>query len=477
MTGPRNISAKLAWTSLALVGGAALYGCQDREQDRNSSPPTIAGPEAELEAPAATRDARRRQHVRALENVHRLDWNAFVEHHFSDALRQSMDSTRSSELRERLVAGTAGIGSALLEIEGDAFLLKLGGAAGSLDIRFSMEDTAPFGISDIAVGGRLASEVLPEVTRENLATVLDQAAAKGFDGVILVRRDGRTLANRAVGFIDEDRGIAMRQDAVFGIGSQPIDFTIALAHIADGQGLFGLDDKVADYIGEMPPDKRDLTIRHLLEGRSGLPDFLDNSSDWDPDLAWLSRRDLIARAKETPLQFPPGTRQGHSHAAYSLLAAIIEIAAKKPYFDYLKEQILHPAEMGETGMYGSNRNIPLERFAVGAGPKMQGLPNIPPNWGKASWLVIGSGGMYSTLDDLQRFRRFVVESNDLPQSVRDRFSSPSRSSDGSDRGFEHFEMRNSADDVVVVLTNSRANDPIYRAVTYRLGEFMSREVQ
>lgn len=458
---------------LPIVGLALLSssGCEKAEETQADRPALPLEPSFEIAEPADNRDARRRQHVRALENIHRVDWNAFVDGHFSDELKRTLSDDELEKLREDLVAGTKGVGSSMLMIEGDTFILKMGGSEGELDINFKVSENAPFGISDIAVGARLASDLLPKIADDNLDSVLDLAASEGFSGAVVVRKGGKAITSRGLGFADEEGEVAITPDTIFGTGSQPIDFTIALAHFAVQDGYLKLDDRVSKYLGKMPADKRDLTVGHLLDGRSGLPDFLDRETDWDADLAWLSRSDLVRRAKAAELRFAPGTRRGHSHAAYSLLAAVIEIATGKSYFDYLKEKVLDPADMSSTGMYGTTRGIALYRFAVGAGPKTFGNPNIPPNWGRASWLVIGSGGMYSSARDLMAFKVYMITAPAVPEAARKRFAARTVDSDGSNRGFERFEIRDGNDEVVLILTNSRDGDPVYRALAKRLQEW------
>lgn len=425
----------------------------------------------ELEEPADTRDARRRQHVRTLENIHRVDWDEFVQTHFADSFRKSLTADELEKLRERLVVGTSSVGSAMLLIEGDTFILDLGGSEGETDIRFTVDHEPPYGITDLKVGGRLASEILPTVTRENIKAVLDLAAEEGFDGVVHVRKDGETLVHRALGYLNGESGPKTEIDTVYDIGSQPIEFTVALAYIAAADGALDLDDPVSAYLGRMPENKRGMTVRHLLESRSGIPDFLDTAADADPDLDYISRAEFIKRVKRVPTSFAPGQREEHSHAAFTLLAAIIEISTGQSYFDYLNEKILKPAGMNSTGMYGTRGGIPTKRFAIGAGPLSVGTPNIPPNWGPASWFVIGSGGMYSTLDDMLRFKNFMLSDSSVPVAARKWFAAPSFNTDGSHRGFERFEFRHGFD-VVLILTNSRGGDPVYRALTKRLGEFV-----
>jgi CubicO group peptidase (beta-lactamase class C family) len=136
-----------------------------------------------------------------------------------------------------------------------------------------------------------------------------------------------------------------------------------------------------------------------------------------------------------PLLFAPGSQRRHSHAAFGLLASLIERASGASYGDYIRARVFEPAGMRRTGFYGDRMGLNVDQFAVGGGPRFVGRPNIPPNWGPTSWLVMGSGGMVSTLADLERFDDFAREQgNDSELAAW--FTHSSAKSDGSDGGFD-----------------------------------------
>ena len=111
--------------------------------------------------------------------------------------------------------------------------------------------------------------------------------------------------------------------------------------------------------------------------------------------------------------------------------------------------------MKRTGEYGETKELTMQDFAAGGGPLFVGLPNIPPNRGPTSWLVKGSGGMYSTLDDLLKFYNLIRSKKVLNAEHNQWFTKSSFNLDGSDRGFELFSAylpRNS--EIYLFLNNS-----------------------
>ena len=273
---------------------------------------------------------------------------------------------------------------------------------------------------------------------DHLQQTFDQLEEEGLAGVAHVKIDGEVLVEKGFGYSNRELGHMNNLETIFGVGSRPIDFTMAAILLVDQQGAIDLDDPIHKYFPEVPQDKQTITIRHLMSGRSGLPDFFHTPEDWDPDLAWIDRETAVMRILHQELIFEPGKGRRHSHGAFGLLAALVEEVSGTGYYDFIREYFLDPAGMERTGEYGESRGLQLSDFAVGGGPQQVGLPNIPPNWGPTSWLIKGSGGMYSTMGDLQKLYRYIRSGQVLDEEHRRAFLGPSINLDGSMRGFELF---------------------------------------
>lgn len=230
------------------------------------------------------------------------------------------------------------------------------------------------------------------LTRENLAKTFINLEEKGMAGVVCVQVDGELLLKKGFGMANDSLGVPNTTETIFGIGSRPIDFTKTAIHLLEQQGKIDQDDTIEKYFDRAPSGKRAVSIRHLMTGRSGLPDFFHTNQDWDPDLAWIDRAAAVDRILNQPLLFKPGTDRRHSHAAFVLLAALIEKVSDTPYYTYLDQSFFNPAGMRHTNEYGKTGGHSVSDFTVGGRPQRTGLPNIPPNWGPASWLIKGSGG-------------------------------------------------------------------------------------
>lgn len=402
----------------------------------------------------ADRDEAARGHIRAIEEAHRSSLDVLLERfrrdHFSERYKAAVPEAEQRRVLDAIRVAAADAGDAMVAVEDGRYTLTLSGAR-THRVSFEMTEAPPFRLDALAVEVADAGVVAP--ARDDLASTLHGLEAEGMAGVAFVRLDGAVVFEGGFGFANEELGVRNRPETVFGIGSRPIDFTVAAVHLLRQEGRLALDDPITRYFPDVPPDKRGITVRHLMTGRSGLPDFFHTEGDRDPDLAWIDRTTAERRILAQPLRFEPGTDRAHSHAAFGLLAALVARVGGQSYYRFLRERFFDPAGMVRTGEYGETRDLHLTDFAVGSGPQRVGIPNIPPNWGPTSWLIKGSGGMYSTLEDLRRFYDFVREDPRFDEELRAAFRRPTVNLDGSDRGFELFSLYHPRGHEVYVLLN------------------------
>ncbi len=278
------------------------------------------------------------------------------------------------------------------------------------------------------------------LTQDNLRARFDEFEKKGFSGLVYIKINGETKLEHPFGMANKTLNLKNKTTTIFGIGSRPIDFPIAGIYLLNQQGKVDLKDKITKYFENVPEDKQVITIEQLMTGSSGFPDFFNTEDDWDPDLQWVDRETAIERMFSQKLLFKPGTDHKHSHGAYGLLAALIEKISGMSYYDFLKKNFFDPAGMLKTGEYGQILGLSVNDFAAGGGPNFIGIPNIPPNWGPTSWLIKGSGGMYSSLGDLLKFYEYIRSGKVLDNKHNVLFCKPTANLDGSDRGFELFSV-------------------------------------
>jgi CubicO group peptidase (beta-lactamase class C family) len=165
---------------------------------------------------------------------------------------------------------------------------------------------------------------------------------------LAIARDGEIVYAKGYGDADPALRIAALPQTIYAIGSITKQFTAALVMQLVEQGKVRLDAKLSTYLPDAP-HAGEVTVRYLLDQRSGLPDYLA-----DPFvIRYLYRQDvtpaqLIALIAGRPLAFTPGSRWEYSNTNYVLLGMLIEKITGAPYDEALKLNILRPLQLTST---------------------------------------------------------------------------------------------------------------------------------
>ncbi len=398
---------------------------------------------------------------------------AFSENNLAVSYRTSIGGDSLLRHLRALRSAVGDLGGVQVRRDSVYFYLEIEGQRTST-VRFSLDEP-----------GRLTSlELLPASTRrplsewtgvtwETLRDVVQRAAAAGFHGTVVARRNGVETFRTAVGMSDPASGRRTTLNTVFCIASQPMDFTKTAVLLLAQRGRLSLDDSIGRFLVDVPADKRGMTVRHLLSGASGLVDFFhEDAKDWNADLSWIPSDEAVRRVMASKLRFAPGTARMSSHAAYNLLAVIIEKASGRSYREFLLRELLQPLGMTRTGFYGETLGLTLDQFAVGGGPSVVGLPNIAPNWGPTSWLVMGSGGMVSTLEDMDRYYTALAKGTLLTGAWAKMQQGRTAGAGGSDRGYFIFHVSDGAGSSVLLLTNTAGRERNTPAMTSALEQLV-----
>ena len=230
-------------------------------------------------------------------------------------------------------------------------------------------------------------------------SVLRAAAAQGFSGVVLLARDGEIVLKKGYGVANRAEGIAMSGNSVVQIGSNTKDFTVvALLRLVE-RGRVRLTDSLGTYLPDVPADKRGITVEHLLHHRAGFAQHLGD------DFEALSREQMERRALASPLRFAPGTEERYSNVGYSLLGAIIERVTGRSYDEHVRDEILRPLGLHDTG--SRLPGFDPRRVARGyRGERDMGSMLEKPHAADGPyWNLRANGGMLSTAHDMLRFYR------------------------------------------------------------------------
>lgn len=219
-------------------------------------------------------------------------------------------------------------------------------------------------------------------------------------GTVLVVKDGKTLIDQGYGSADLEWNIPNSPATKFRLGSITKQFTAASILLLEERGKLKIDDPVSKYMPDAPAAWSKITIYNVLTHTSGIPSFTGfpdyRSSEWKD----TNPTELVARFRDKPLDFEPGTKFFYSNSGYVLLGYLIEKISGQSYGDFLQQNIFTPLGMTATGI-DSNAAI-LHQRAQGYRRSPHGIEHD----GYISMTIpFSAGALYSTTGDLLKWEQ------------------------------------------------------------------------
>jgi serine-type D-Ala-D-Ala carboxypeptidase len=259
--------------------------------------------------------------------------------------------------------------------------------------------------------------------------------------VIEIKKAGRVIYKHAYGYAQKydfnhkllNPPEKMTISHLFDIASltKVVGTTTAIMLLVD-RGLLKIEDPVGMYISAFDtPDKRNITIRHLLTHTAGL-------YEWYPLYYRASdKKECYRVIEELPLMFPVGGQRRYSDLGFVLLGEIVEIVSGQPLEIFMKQNIFLPLRMNNTGYNplktGTFKKIaatspgnPYEKRMVYDSTLGFKIREIDPrewngwrsytlrgevNDGNAWYAnggISGAAGLFSTVKDLQKLTDMLI---------------------------------------------------------------------
>jgi CubicO group peptidase (beta-lactamase class C family) len=308
------------------------------------------------------------------------------------------------------------------------------------DYRVDPKDPTKIVKAELAGVDRPDDLAIARLTQAQALTALNArvdalAAADKLMGVMLIERDGKVLLDKAWGYGDREKKIALAPTDKFRLGSMNKMFTAVATLQLVGQGKLSLDGTVGQYLPRYPnkeiADK--VTIRMLLTHTGGTGDIFGDDFD-KHRLALKTLADYVALYGARAPEFPPGTKSGYSNFGFILLGQIVQTVSGEDYYDYVRDHIFVPAGMTDTASLPESIPVPgrVTGYMLKDGKWVPNTDTLP-------WRGTSAGGGYSTLADLRKFAHAMMDATLLPRDLRDAATRSQTTDDWYGYGFEVHE--------------------------------------
>ncbi|WP_086108826.1 D-alanyl-D-alanine-carboxypeptidase/endopeptidase AmpH [Xenorhabdus vietnamensis] len=253
-----------------------------------------------------------------------------------------------------------------------------------------------------------------------MSTVLvDQYSQSIFDkvsplGMAIVVIDNNHVVHRSFGETYPGSGVQPQQNSLIRIASiTKLMTSEIMIKLAQNKRLKITDplQKYSNYGVHVPGYGSGQPIRlyHLASHTSGLPREQPGGKWGRPVFIWPTQSNRWAWLKTAGIGAAPGTTASYSNLAYDFLADALSKATGKPYTRLLQEEITRPYHMKDTTLTPSQSQCARLMAGVKPSPCVNTIA------------AAGSGGIYSTPADMQRWmQQFLSSHNQLRKKTASR---------------------------------------------------------
>lgn len=187
---------------------------------------------------------------------------------------------------------------------------------------------------------------LPDTVQEQV----DEAIGHGFDGMIVYVDQGATPpAFYTGGWKDRANKIPADPNSLFKIASISKLYTAVAATKLVKEQRLSFDNPLTNYLPALKgriENAEDITLKMMIQHRSGIPNFTDNPAYWLDELG--NGQNALDFALDLPARFDPDEGYEYSNTNYLLLRRVMDNVLGYNHNDYVREKILEPLKLRNT---------------------------------------------------------------------------------------------------------------------------------
>ena len=257
------------------------------------------------------------------------------------------------------------------------------------------------------------SQHTKKITRiDSVLTYLHQRQL--FNGTVLIGENGKVLYKKAFGIANPESKTPLTTASSFNLASVSKQFYTMMIMILKDQGKLQYDDAVQKSLPLFPYPG--ITIRHLMNQTSGLPEYFDIAQGDMNLLDTLTNQSMLEllAAKKPPLVFQPGEKWQYSNTNYTTLASVLEKISGITAEKFFQQYIAGPLKMTNSYVYHLKMKAypPSRVFGLryeGGKPVLNDLVRFDG--------IVGDGNIYSSIEDLYKWDQALYTDKILKKST------------------------------------------------------------
>lgn len=246
-----------------------------------------------------------------------------------------------------------------------------------------------------------------------------------------VWQDGCIVWDGASGQRDRASGAPVTRDTLFRLASVSKVFTVAAVMQLAEQRRIHPDAPVQDQLPWLGARWPAITPRQLAAHVSGLPHYQAVDADRG-SRHYATGRDAVAIFAGRDLLSPPGTAYSYSSWGYSLLGALVEEKAGRPFTDYVAKKVAPGlairADATDSGDADASRAYGFDQRRV---------VEVPRHDFSYTW---GGGGLSGTASAVASFGGRMIDGRVVRPETFDAMLVPVKLADGKTAGEDDYEV-------------------------------------
>ncbi|WP_196886401.1 serine hydrolase domain-containing protein [Aureivirga sp. CE67] len=217
-----------------------------------------------------------------------------------------------------------------------------------------------------------------------------------FMGSVSITKDEKLIYSKTVGLRDIHKNRKADRLTKYRIGSATKTFTAVLTMKAVEQNKLTLNETIEKFFPNIKNANK-ITIDQLLNHRSGIHSFTNDSDFFSWNTQKKSKEEIIKKIEKGGSDFEPDSRAYYSNSNYILLGIILEKVYDKPYGEILKKYITKPLKMRSTLVGKKINTYNREAQSYRKIGKWEQEPETDMS------IPLGAGFLVSTSRDLVKF--------------------------------------------------------------------------
>ncbi len=223
---------------------------------------------------------------------------------------------------------------------------------------------------------------------------------------VAVARGSQMLYAGGFGLASLEFRLPNSDRTAFNAGSIAKQFTATAVLMLQAEGALSLDDRIRQYVPELPGIADRITLRQLLNHTSGLRDIwaLTDLAGWMPADVRTQQQAIRLLGRQRALNFEPGSSFGYSNSGYLLLAEVVARTSRQDFPDWMEEHVFAPLGMTDSYFYQDHRRVlPNTASSYRSLGRTKGFAKDVLNSG-----VVGGGNLVTTVADLARWADYLI---------------------------------------------------------------------